>query len=461
MHRKPVRHAIVIGASMAGLATARVLADHADIVTVLDRDELPLGYEARKGVPQGRHAHAILAGGAKAIEALFPGIMAEMVADGAGLLDFNSGYWFQAGGYRAKCLIERQVVSASRPFLEGNVRARLAAVPNVRIRSGCAVESLLATGDRVRGVRVFDGRSTTDLDADLVVDCSGRASQASHWMGQLGFPSPDVDEVRCDMRYATLVLRRSPSDLDGTFAICIEAPPAGKRAAFLVPIEGNRWILTIGASFGAAVPADEDQFRAAVATLPSGEIAQVMARAEVVAPIAHHRMVTSKRRRYERLRRLPAGFMALGDAVCSFNPIYGQGMSSAVLQAVALGECIAAHDNDQHLARAFYARAAKVIDTPWSIAVGADFAYPECRGPKPFGTDLVNRYMRKVLIAARVSPEVNTAMIMVQNLVAPPTSLFKPAMVLRVRRAARTVERESRRPAPTVPAPVATRRHAA
>jgi len=136
-------------------------------------------------------------------------------------------------------------------------------------------------------------------------------------------------------------------------------------------------------------------------------------------------------------------------------------MSSAVLQAVALGECIGEHGNDQHLVRAFYARAAKVIDTPWSIAVGADFAYPECRGTKPFGTDLVNRYMRTVLIAARVSPEVNTAMILVQNLVAPPTTLFKPAMILRVRRAARIVERESRRPAPAVTAPVTARRHAA
>jgi len=151
----------------------------------------------------------------------------------------------------------------------------------------------------------------------------------------------------------------------------------------------------------------------------------------------------------------------MGDSVCSFNPIYGQGMSSAVLQAVALGECVAAHDNDQHLARAFYAKAAKVIDTPWAIAVGADFAYPECRGRKPFGTTLVNRYMRNVLIAARVSPEVNTAMIMVQNLLAPPASLFKPSLMLKVRRAAREVEREATRPLPARSAPATARRHAA
>jgi 2-polyprenyl-6-methoxyphenol hydroxylase-like FAD-dependent oxidoreductase len=461
MPRTPIRHAIVIGASMAGLTAARVLADHAATVTVLDRDDLPTAYDPRKGVPQGRHAHAILAGGAKAIEALFPGIMAEMVAGGAGVLDFNEGLWFQAGGYRAKSLIERKVISASRPFLEAHVRERVAALPNVQIRSGSAVERLLATGDRVRGVRVFDGSTTSDLDADFVVDCSGRATQASQWLGQLGYAPPSVDEVRCDMRYATMVLRRSPSDLDGSFAITIESPPTGKRAGILVPIEGERWMLTMGASFGEPVPADEEAFRAAVATLPAGDIAHAVERAEVLTPVAHHRLVSSKRRRYERLRRLPAGFVALGDAVCSFNPIYGQGMSSAVLQAVALGECVASHDNDQQLARAFYKRAAKVIDTPWAIAVGADFAYPECRGPKPFGTDVVNRYMRKVLMAARVSPDVNTAMILVQNLLAPPTSLFKPSMVLKVLRAARAVERDGSRPVPVRSAPAIARRHAA
>jgi 2-polyprenyl-6-methoxyphenol hydroxylase-like FAD-dependent oxidoreductase len=461
MSRTPIRHAIVIGASMAGLTAARVLADHADTVTVLDRDDLPAGAETRRGVPQGRHAHAILGGGARALEELFPGLMAEMVANGAGLLDFNEGRWFQAGGYRAKSLLERKVISASRPFLESHVRERVSALPNVEIRSGCAVECLLATGDRIRGARVFDGRTTVDLEADFVVDCSGRASQAGLWMEQLGFTAPTVDEVRCDMRYATMILRRSPSDLEGTFAITIETPPSGKRAAFLVPIEGNRWMLTMGASFGAPVPADEAEFRAAVATLPAGDIAGVVEQTDVLASVAHHRLVTSKRRRYERLRRVPAGFVALGDAVCSFNPIYGQGMSSAALQAVALGGCVAGHANDQGLVRAFYRQAAKVIATPWAIAVGADFAYPECRGPKPFGTDLVNRYMRKVLIAAQASPEVNTAMILVQNLMAPPASLFKPSIVLKVRRAARAVERGGARPVPAHSAPVGVRRHAA
>jgi 2-polyprenyl-6-methoxyphenol hydroxylase-like FAD-dependent oxidoreductase len=157
-------------------------------------------------------------------------------------------------------------------------------------------------------------------------------------------------------------------------------------------------------------------------------------------------MPTSRRHRYEKSKRHPVGFIALGDAICSFNPIYGQGMSSAVLQAVALGETLRA--DTVRIERAFYNRAAKVIENPWRIAVGADFAYPECSGPKPIGTDLVNRYMARVLLAARVSPEVNSAMILVQNLLAPPSMLFKPAMVRKVLRASRAVSQSSPQPEP-------------
>jgi 2-polyprenyl-6-methoxyphenol hydroxylase-like FAD-dependent oxidoreductase len=391
MARNLRRHAVVIGASMAGLATARVLAERFDAVTILDRDELPEDASPRKAVPQGRHAHALLAGGARAIVGLFPGIADEFVEGGAAVIDFNDGYWFQAGGYRCRNLLDRNEISASRPFIEGTIRGRVAALPNVTIQTGVAVEGLLHDAARVAGVRVFDGTSSRAIHADLVVDCSGRASQASLWLEELGYPAPEVVEVRCDVRYATVILRRSPSDLDGCFAVTLESPPHGKRAAFLIPIEGDRWIATIASSFGAPAPLDLEGFRTAAASLPAPEMAQVMARAEPLTAVATHRLVSSKRRSYEKATSVPAGFVALGDSICSFNPIYGQGMSVAVLEAVALGECIDTHDQGEAMVRAFYKQAAKIVATPWAIAVGADFAYPECTGPKRPGTDLVNR----------------------------------------------------------------------
>jgi 2-polyprenyl-6-methoxyphenol hydroxylase-like FAD-dependent oxidoreductase len=427
---------------MGGLATARVLSDHYDAVTIIDRDtfsselDQPTELGPRKGVPQGRHAHALLGGGSRALEELFPGIIEEFYERGAAALDFNDGAWYQAGGYRASCLIDRKVVSASRPFIEGHVRRRVRALGNVKIEAGTTVSGLVHDGDRIRGVRVNDGGVERTILADLVIDCSGRASSAPRWLEEIGYRAPKSVEVRCDVRYGTVVLRRNEHDYDGTFAVMIESPPDGKRAAFLLPVEDDRWILTIAASFGEAAPVDEESLRAIASELPSPEFAEVLSRAEPLGPVMTHRLPSSRRYRYEKLKRLPVGFIALGDSICSFNPIYGQGMSTAVLQAVALGETIAGGD-DVNIERTFYKRAAKVIANPWKIAVGADFAYPECTGPKPLGTDLVNRYMKRVLLAARVSPEVNTVMIMVQNLLAPPSALMKPAMIRTVMRASR------------------------
>jgi hypothetical protein len=250
-----------------------------------------------------------------------------------------------------------------------------------------------------------------------------------------------VIDVHCNMRYATLTLRRRAEDLDGTYSVIIESPPYGKRASFVFPIEGDRWISTIACGYGSDVPSDYESFRAAAATLPSPELRDLLTRAEPLTDVVNHRLPSSRRRRYEKVRRAPAGFVALGDAICSFNPVYGQGMSSAVLQAVALGNALEEHRNDTRLVHAFYKRAGKVIDNPWKIAVGADFAYPETTGPKPAGTDLVNRYLQRALVAAQVSPEVNSRLILVQNLLAPPGTLMRPTFVRTVLRAARAADR--------------------
>jgi 2-polyprenyl-6-methoxyphenol hydroxylase-like FAD-dependent oxidoreductase len=436
---------------MGGLAAARVLADHFDQVTILDRDELPIDGLPRRGVPQGRHAHALLAGGLQVIAQLFPGIVDEMLAGGAQVLDFNEGRWFQAGGYRAPLVGNRPVISASRPFLEGNVRRRVRELPNVAFETGVTVDGLGYDGTRVRGVRVRNDEAEWTLAADLVVDCSGRGSVASKWLEQIQFPVPTVDDVRCDMRYATVVLPRRTGDSDAKFAITIESPPHGKHAAFLMPVEGDRWILTIAAGFGASVPSDEASFRAIAATLPAPQVPDLVGRIGSLGPVAAHRLPSSRRRRYERLKRRPIGFVALGDSICSFNPIYGQGMSSAVLQAVALGGCLEQGENDAALPGTFYKRASRVIESPWRIAVGADFNYPECTGPKPVGIDFVNRYMQRVLLAAQVSTEVNATLVYVQNLIAPPSRLLRPSIVRKALRAAREAERRNRRAAATPP----------
>lgn len=452
------RHAVVIGASIAGLATARVLAEHFDNVTVLERDHPPAGAEVRRAVPQGRHVHALLGGGVLAIERLFPGIVQQLEAAGAAFVDFNEGSWYQAGGYRAGCTVDRTVVGATRPLIEATLRSRVESLASVRTLRGASVSELATEDGRVTGVRVLDVEGSHLLEADLVVDCSGRTSRAVDWLAQLGYRRPPVSEVRCDIRYATMVMPRRTGDIDSTFAVSIGAPPHDGRTGVAIPIERDRWMVTISTRHEAGLPADAKAFTTLAASLPSPEIhAIVSAAARPDDPVATHRFGSSVWRRFDRVRRLPSGFVALGDAVCSFNPVYGQGMSSALLQAVELDTCLRCVGNTDRLPRAFARRAAKVIANPWQIAVGADFAYPQCTGDKPLGTDLVNRYLERVLVAAQASPEVNTAVVMVQNLLASPSTLMRPSMVRRVLRAAKQAER-ARRTAAVADAAVAPRR---
>src|SRR5829696_6780343 len=225
-------HAVVLGASMAGLAAARVLADAYERVTVLERDALPAAAAHRKGVPQSRHAHALLAGGRAALEELFPGLTDELVAHGALSGDLQAeGRWYNRGLRLCPAPSDLQGIAVSRPLLEGSIRERVRALPNVRVVDRCDAAGLVATPDgrRVRGVRVIrraDGSAEEVLEADLVVDATGRGSRSPVWLEALGYPRPAQDEVRIGVAYASRIYRRRPDHADGDRAVVVAATVA-------------------------------------------------------------------------------------------------------------------------------------------------------------------------------------------------------------------------------------------
>ncbi len=438
-------HAIVLGASMAGLLTARVLSEHFSQVTLIERDPVADRPEARKGQPQTRHLHGLLASGLEIMTRYFPDLMEALEAGGAIVGDFGENMrWCTYGGYRQRFTLGSKAALMSRPFLEYLVRTRTLAQGNVTLLDNCAVRRLLTTTDRMRIVGVEVEQRTQDsavtvLTADLIVDCTGRGSRTPQWLAELGYTAPVESEVKVNVGYATQIFRRTPSDdYARDWVLITPEAPRETRFGAMFPIEGDRWIVSMGGWAGDHAPTDPAGFLEYARTMPTPDIYNMMRQAEALTDVYPYKFNSSLRRHYEKLTRFPAGYLVLGDAISSFNPTYGQGMTSAALQAAALDELLMQrHGNLTNIAPAFFKRAAKIIDTPWQLAVGEDFRFPQTTGPKPAGIDLLNRYVAAVHRATLIDPEVGRAFAKVMNLMAPPPSLMTPGMMVRVWRANR------------------------
>ncbi|MDP8970069.1 MAG: hypothetical protein M3N52_06175 [Actinomycetota bacterium] len=429
-------HALVVGASMAGLLAARVVSDAYERVTVVERDALPSVGENRKGVPQGRHIHGLLPRAEEIFDELFPGLTHRLTEAGARMIDlFGEARFSPSGHLLARVPTGLQVLSASRPFLEGHVRERVRVLANVALVERCDVVGLTTTGDRrrVTGVRILrrtDGSAEEMLAADLVVDASGQAGRTPAWLEALGYPRPVVDKVRIRVGYASRRLRLPPAALGGDKGIIVGAEPGRPRGMALSAIEGDQWLLSLFGYEGHHPPSDPAGFLGFAATVAPPDVLQAIRNAEPLDRIVTHRLDSNLRRRYERLRRFPDGLLVMGDAMCSFNPIYGQGMTVAALEAMALRRCL--ESGDHHLARRYFPAAAKAVDHAWKMATGADLALPVVEGPRPLEVRLVNAYMRRLMAVAAHDPLVATAFTRVAGMLDPPQSLLRPAVVLRV-----------------------------
>lgn len=424
------KHAIVMGASMAGLLAARVLSGFYAEVTLVERDTLPSGGENRRGVPQGRHTHGLLASGCQTIERFFPGISEILAGGGAVTADIvRDSRWFFQGDCLSRPTSGLTGLLLTRPMLEAAVRERVLALPNLRKRDGCSVASLVTTDDneRVTGVELDGGEV---LSGDLVVDATGRGSQTPRWLMQIGYEDPREEKVKVALGYATRFFRRFPGDLNGDVAVIIPPTPEGKRGGVMVAQEGDRWTVTLISHFGNYPPDDLDGFIEFARTLPAPFIHEIVRRAEPLGEGVSVRFPASVRRRYEEIPRFPTGYLVVGDAVCSFNPVYGQGMSVAALEAAELERTLA--ENPEDLAKQFFARAAKVVNTPWSIAVGNDLRMPETIGPRTLGAKFINWYISKLHKAGHTDAECSLAFHRVANLVAASPSILHPRIALRV-----------------------------
>jgi 2-polyprenyl-6-methoxyphenol hydroxylase-like FAD-dependent oxidoreductase len=435
VHQRRRERAVVIGASIGGLLAARVLADHYRDVVVVDRDGFGAFGEFRKGVQQARHAHGLLAGGQRAMEELLPGLTAALADRGAISGDLQGRCtWVNEGRPLTRTPTGLDGLLTSRLLLEDEVRTRVTDLPNVVVHERADALGLSFDADgRVRGVRVAwrdrDGLAEL-LDADLVVDASGRGSRTPAWLQAAGYAQPGVDEIVMGLTYTTREFVRTTPD-DEVDNIIMAATVDRPRGGVMLAQPDSRWVVTMGGYLGDAAPTDLDGFRAFAETMPSPDMGKALVGLTPVGEARTFRYHASTWRRYDRMRSFPAGLLVFGDAICSFNPIFGQGMTVAAREALALRRCLAA-DDDRRLARRFFRAAAREIAIPWEIAASSDLRLPAVRGRRTLKIRLTNRYLRHYFRAAEHDDSLGLAFLSVVNLLARPESLLAPARLARV-----------------------------
>ena len=437
------KQAVVVGAGIAGLTAARVLADHFAQVIVLERDTLPDDAAYRPGTPQARHAHFLQPGGQRALCELFPGFEGDLQQAGAVAIRGDLDLRMEHPGYDPFPPRDMGWVSyaMSRPLIEFLVRRRVGQYANIMLRHGCRVQTLVTSPDAAMVTAVcfenIDGQSET-VPADLVVDCSGRSAPTLELLKSTGRPLPDETAVGVDIGYSTAIFV-IPNDAPRTWKGVMTFPqaPECRRGALMLPMEGNRWIVTLAGRFSDKPPADAEGFLTFTQQLRTPTIFDAIKHAELVGGVTRYIFSTGTRRHFERLKAFPRGLLVIGDAICRLNPVYGQGMSVAAQEACLLRRLLAERAAEQDplagLASEFFAGANSLIDTPWAIAANLDFMYPETQGQRPHHFKGWIKFQTALLRLAAVDPIAHKLMMEVQGLLKPRSAYSEPEFLRRLK----------------------------
>jgi 2-polyprenyl-6-methoxyphenol hydroxylase-like FAD-dependent oxidoreductase len=425
---------------MSGLLAAKVLATFYPTVSVVERDTLPSSPATRRGVPQGKHTHILMPRGSQLLDELLPGFLGELIERGVPAwrdgdlskirMSFGSNEMVRQGHLRDPVAAAQYY--ASRPLIEHAVRRRITAVPNISILDGYELVDLVECGNnQVTGVRIAR-RGTGDVsmrDAAIVVDATGRGSRTPAHLDAHGYGRPPVDKVQIDLQYATQPLR-IPTDCRFNDMLVGYPQTADRPGGFaLVGVENRTWYLTVFAMGRDAMPRSRVELLTFLEPVAPPDVLAAIRAAEPLGEIIGYRVPSNRWRRYDQMRRVPAGLLVVGDAFCSFNPVYGQGMTVAALEAVALRQCLRNGDDD--LPRRFFRAAAKNIAVAWQTAVNSDVSVQDPVGPRSMRMRLGNAYLRRVLSAAGTDPVMAETFLRVIGMIDSPARLFRPSVLVR------------------------------
>lgn len=437
------RRAVVMGGSMAGLCAARVASDHFDEVVLVERDALdPSATGPRKGVPQGRHLHALLARGEQLLGDLFPGLGADLEREGATRVDFAKDLaWHHFGGWKTRTDSGVRMLCTTRPLLESHVRRRVLARAGMTKLDEHEVEGLTMSQDkrRLSGILVRPRGGSgvpEEISADLVIDAMGRGSRTPNWLEELGFSRPEETTVKVRVGYASRIYRRPDPSPHPWQALFVVGAPTSHRLGAIFPVEGGRWMTVLAGIAGDHPSAEPEAFLDFAKNMPTDELYRALRDAEPLTDIETYKYPAHLRHHYERLDPVPEGLAVVGDAFASFNPIFGQGMTTACLEAVALGESLAAQrwacgqGVIEGLSRRYHKAAAKVSVLPWLMSTGEDFRFPEIEGDRPFFHPAMAWATAKIHRATQTDPEVHRRFLRVMHMLAGLEELAHPRVLL-------------------------------
>lgn len=435
-------HAVVIGASVAGLLAAAVLSETYPQVTVFDRDRLPSQPGHRRGVPQSRQLHALHARGAQALDELLPGFRDEMLAAGGIIADTQQdAHWYLDDYLLKPAPSGLEGITLSRSVLEWLIRTRVIKLPNVTVTDATDVAGLVATDGRVTGVRVRAARAPDAVEgivpADLVIDAAGRGSRTPTWLAELGFPMPEPSRVRAGVTYVCRSYTRDPSQLDGRFGTLVTPYPGKPRGGAVLRQEGDRFIVLLAGMVGEELPLDEAGLLAFADRLACPDLASVMRESTPLDDPVKYTYPESTWHHYEALSSHLGALLISGDAFSSFNPIYGQGMTIAALEALVLRGLLSDPPTaGPDMERRYFRAVGKLVAEAWETSASSDLRFPQVQGKRRPGAALINAYGERYRAAASVDPVLGETFLRVANMIDKPAKLLSPGHVLRVFRSA-------------------------
>ncbi len=441
MNQTLAKQAIIIGGSIAGLSAARALSPYYEKVIIIERDENPDTYKPRKAAPQSHHVHLLLRRGEIALNALFPGLSDELLSCGAARIDSSQDIrWHHYGSWKLHYDSGLKIMVQSRPLLEQLIRERIKGLDNLEYYYGYQVKNLnlSADGHSIAGVNIekmADRSEIISLNSDLLIDASGRGSKTPQWLQELGFSAAQETSIGIGLSYSTRSYR-APEGIEFDWRLLVQSPqaPHDTRGGYVFHLENNQWLVTLNGYSGEVTPKNNDAFSEYAKNLAEPDVYDAMQKLEPTGEVKSYSVPETIRRHYEKLQNMPQGLIVMGDASCTFDPVFGQGISVAAQEALALSEMLA-KETPSSMATAgkrFHKKAATIVDIPWMLSSNEDFRYPATKGEKSPELPILHWYSKQIFELSAIDEEVFDAFAHVLHLLKGIETFFKPSIVWKV-----------------------------